>query len=736
MDVGACASVQHVDSSESPPGFSALLHMPNEVWTGIAWSLNAQETSQVANSCKMLASSATDNELWLHLFMSTCWPPSSALLALTEGGTVNLGDVDWRSRLQMRAAAPPTLVVDVGQGYTKWSIVDSITGRPEGDVAPNIVQLCSSPTHPPDCDRDHQLQYIFDSIDRILSVAAKDPLHPYYNIVMAPASFCPSPGTVALLHNFHEDLDGEFVRLASYDESSKLWQVERISGQRQRVSSASSESSMGTQTSRRSSRKESMQVAPENLKILRRAKDLPLLIGEPFACTVERVLHGVNVGESQFALNVRRELADRASARIVPQAQMSLWAHGVDHGIVVNIGQQRTIAVAIVNGEAKFGCALNIGSARLTIYLLNLMEDRHGIDQRLMTWCRDMKERHCYVAPPAPFAYGGRSLAARLEAGDDFGIQRIEVQTPQGRTIEMAEERVMVPELFFQQNSGLPDLILRCAEEALSKGFCEEEGVRMLLQQIVIVGGAADFPGMRPRVEFEVRALLRERASQQLSSALLSTEHAYVLNPPVGKAGPLITPRFVPLFGGCARAASSLNLDEALQPLHSAMDDATESPTNVGLAHRMRMNLLLRSIRSGAAVFRTGGGGGEDDNIWQLFEDDAWGESDTDDDSDDEEQKQSSELSVGIQSDEDINIDLVPEDLDGTGEEESPTHNRVQRRRRGGNGGKGCGSGAGRVQGKGKGKNKGKYTGNGAYSAKGKSRGKGKVFWRPVVQQG
>lgn len=35
----------------------------------------------------------------------------------------------------------------------------------------------------------------------------------------------------------------------------------------------------------------------------------------------------------------------------VSQAQMALWAHGLDHGIVVNIGQQQTIAVPVVRGR-------------------------------------------------------------------------------------------------------------------------------------------------------------------------------------------------------------------------------------------------------------------------------------------------------------------------------------------------------------------------------------------------
>ena len=36
--------------------------------------------------------------------------------------------------------------------------------------------------------------------------------------------------------------------------------------------------------------------------------------------------------------------------QVVSQAQMALWAHGLDHGIVVNIGQQQTIAMPVLRG--------------------------------------------------------------------------------------------------------------------------------------------------------------------------------------------------------------------------------------------------------------------------------------------------------------------------------------------------------------------------------------------------
>jgi len=407
---------------------------------------------------------------------------------------------------------------------------------------------------------------------------------------------------------------------------------------------------------------------------------------------------------------------------------MSLWAHGVDHGIVVNIGQMQTFAVVIVRGQVALGAAIQMGSARLTNYLLSLMTDRHDLDPSLMTWCRDMKELHCYVAPPAPFSRGGQDLQARLGDGDDFGIMPVEVQTPEGRTLQMAEERVLVPELFFDQRrpgATLPQLILHCAEATLSRGLCSEEGARTLLQQIVLVGGAADFPGMRPRVEFEVRELLRHRGTPALRAAVASTDDVYVLNPPVGHNGPLITPRFVPLFGGCVRAASSLNLDEPLQALVPGEGEEALTPrtSHVASTAALLRSQLLRRVRAGAAVFRTGGGGGEDDQAWQLF----WQDMREEEDDSDEDEVDSPDYEMLRRS------ESESEGSPGEGTSSAAVavareqlyHQPMRSRRLGRPGG----AADEETHGQGKGKGKGKR-------AKGKGQGKGKRqrVWRPVAQ--
>jgi len=231
------------------------------------------------------------------------------------------------------------------------------------------------------------------------------------------------------------------------------------------------------------------------------------------------------------------------------------------------------------------------------------------------------------------------SLRARLAAGRDVGLQRIQIMDPRhspestaNNYFELAEERVLVPEFLFDPSMGarptLPELIVDCVERALSRGACGGEGVKRLLQQVVLVGGAADLPGIRPRTEYEVRALLRKRASPELREALGGNfDEVFVLNPPLGDEGPLTTPRFVPLVGGCVRAASSAHFDgrqdgagsplagtpvRGLAPGHFSGNAATAPGIEAWMRRRL-FNL------DGPAIFRTGGGGGEDDIIWQLI---------------------------------------------------------------------------------------------------------------------
>ncbi|CAE7031693.1 unnamed protein product [Symbiodinium sp. KB8] len=660
-----------------------LVHMPHEVCAGVVWSLEMSDVGRFAPTCKLFSQEAMDAELWFHLFMRTCWPPSGALLAFAEGTTTPVG-IDWRARLQARSAVCPTIVVDVGRGYTKYTVADGIQGRWELDgCSPQLVQLCSSPTHPPDCERNDQLRYIQYMLNREFLQAALNPSHRLHKAAMAPQNSL-KQGGYAVYRDEHDN--AKPVKVREGDEAAGQWSVEVL----------------------QSSERGILSVQSESLEPIRMAQDLPILIGEPFVITA------AGSGEkAAWEQNIRSQLGnDRPGAvQVVSQAQMALWAHGVDHGIVVNIGQGQTVALPVVKGEVLSQCSLSssIGSGDLTQVMVSLMSRRHPaiVDSSLMTWCRDLKENYCYVSPP-----GRGCMRSRLAAGDDYGIRPVEVELPEyasarteENTLELAEERVLVPEVLFESNRGLglPGLIVRCADAVLASGKSSEEGVRELLRQVVLVGGAADFPGIRPRVEYEMRSLLQSSQFERLLACLSSAEDVFVLNPPLGETGPLVTPRFVPLFGGCVRAASSKGYGAwerdsnvgALRslPLLAEMPEGSSNSRQVFWQQRMRRMLALQL----PDIFRTGGGGGEDDQAWQMLDEDS--------------DSGSSNLHFEEQESESQASPSSPVDWPSAIEEATASPNeRVSSSR-----------GSGRSKGKGKGKGGGK----------GRVR-RGRLIWRPV----
>mmetsp|Transcript_271 Transcript_271/g.677 ORF Transcript_271/g.677 Transcript_271/m.677 type:complete len:750 (-) Transcript_271:70-2319(-) len=593
----------------------SLICMPHEVTAGISWCLDVKDIGQVVATCQVLREEVVDPELWLHLFMRSCWPPSDTLLGFAEECSANLASVDWRARLSARAAAVPAIVVDMGRGYTKYTVVHGVRGRTEQDGSPpTLVQLCSSPTHRPDCSRQEQLIYIHQKLDADLWRAAADPENPLHAAAVGGADLKVGAKVLVL------DRPNQPFRIVGV-RPDDTWEVRPWeTGLRRRTlrmmcNSPSTGNGQDTDT---------FSVISAGLKPVRCADELPLLVGEPFIVTSTR--RGEDIGSTEWAHEVRAQLQGRSGpVRLAPQAQISLWAHGIDHGIVVNIGQVQTIALPVVNGELVPGaaCASQLGGSSLTMAMLRFLNARLPfVDDDLMTWCRDLKENYCYAAPPTDQTGSRRSLRERLRAGDDFGVQRMMVESPMGGgdMVELAEERVLVPEMFFERGAGfgptLPDLILTCAGRVQSNGRVDNVDLQRLLQQVVLVGGGADIPGLRPRTEFEMRSLLLDGMYPHLRE-VVSPEEVFVLNPPLGYSEPLTSPRFAPLVGGCVRAASSWHFDNTKAQRHSTQVEIPEqrefSGRVPGWMDRRRMML------AGPTVFRTGGGGGEDDDFWQYL---------------------------------------------------------------------------------------------------------------------
>ncbi|CAE8681524.1 unnamed protein product [Polarella glacialis] len=622
---------------------SMLLLLPYEVSASVAHCLGLASLGAVACTCHVMTEVACkDAELWRFLFEKCCWPPSAALADFAEGVATCRAGVDWRGRMRARAVAPPSIVVDIGRGYTKYGLVHGIRGRPEGEGhPPTLVQLCSSPTHPSDCDHNEQLQFIHTKVDDELARAAADAQHPlHWAALESEAGAVAQAGGRALLCGLRQctDLNGCVVRLESFDQERGRFvalvvclhaplmsgnlipdgpptettadsddeesddsgpaieaaiEVD-LAGLAEGVASQPESAALESQVSRirrslrllqslsgrsgvvphRQAMSMRLLVDSCHLKPVRRARDLPLLIGEPFAVTASGGMDGRSRSDpDRWALAMQAQLGvRRGPMRIVPQAQMALWAHGIDHGIVVNIGQGQAIAIPVVEGEvvASAACGSDIGSGSLTQLMMRLLSRRFSfLDSRVMTWCRDLKEAYCYVSPPPPAGVGSllERFNALQRAGGDvnntLGVQSVSVDAPFAApgSVQLDIERVVVPEALFDASliggPTVQGLVLSCIEKVLAREVCDGEALRALLRNVVLVGGAADIPGVRPRTEFEIRKLLAERGSSSLKSALASTDDCFVLNPPLAdqhdqsrSSGSLTSPRFAPFFGG------------------------------------------------------------------------------------------------------------------------------------------------------------------------------------------
>lgn len=336
-----------------------------------------------------------------------------------------------------------------------------------------------------------------------------------------------------------------------------------------------------------------------------RSKQIPYLmsiVGSCTACCVHRwalrtaekpatrslehpqllILEPFNLATEAEVLHWRRDFLQpqipRGSAALcVPQPLAALLAHTASpDGIVVNLGQREGVAVPILDRKLLRIAVMrrdSLGAAGLTQALLERLVDRRvGISHDMLTWCRDIKEKHCAVWPSR--------LAAEASIGEV--IEGVEV-TCEGRQIQLGRERYLVPEILFREGGqGLPGMILKAVECAVST-YPKELRPSLwgrLLSSVVVVGGSADFPGLRPRLEHELTALL-SNPDFITPRGLPRPVGVKVLSPLSGVDGG----RFAVLRGGqlaafaaCAAAlGQSLEGLEARRPLPSSFTEASAS---------------------------------------------------------------------------------------------------------------------------------------------------------------
>jgi actin-related protein len=251
----------------------------------------------------------------------------------------------------------------------------------------------------------------------------------------------------------------------------------------------------------------------------------------------------------------------------LPQPKLALLAHGVvEDGIVVNVGHRETVAVPCLGGKIlrEAACCNGcLGSALLTKLMLELLTTARGIsycsdsdDWSLLVECRDLKEKHCFVLPEALESLNATAGLPDVEV--DFG----------GSNIVLGRERYLVPEVIFSPWRGsLTQLVLQAAASAVDAAGAGRDDIwSRLLGSVVVVGGAAELPGLRAR--------LAEELSKHVAKPSFVEGHGLSQSPVVQVCAPLdelgCSPKSAVLRGGQLAALAVCTAGDPVRLLPTA----------------------------------------------------------------------------------------------------------------------------------------------------------------------
>lgn len=268
-------------------------------------------------------------------------------------------------------------------------------------------------------------------------------------------------------------------------------------------------------------------------------RTIPMLVGEPF-----NMMSPTDAAAWRDGF-VAPQLASGTRCTYCPQPLLALLAHGCHQdGVVMNIGQREVVVAPCLDGRVCYEAIRvqqGMGASMLTQVMLELLVARNeGVDWGMLTWCRDLKEKHCEVAPRPLAGEDGERLQQCLPTP-------VEVRNGSLR-LRLGLERFQVPEVLFQRGrASLPALTLQAVKIVLASQppGSRQSVAQRLLRSIVVVGGTAELPGMHDRLQRELETRLQDMEWACLRQGGSSPE-VCVRPPPPG----VCEPRTAVLRGG------------------------------------------------------------------------------------------------------------------------------------------------------------------------------------------
>ncbi|KDN46466.1 Actin/actin-like protein [Tilletiaria anomala UBC 951] len=197
------------------------------------------------------------------------------------------------------------------------------------------------------------------------------------------------------------------------------------------------------------------------------------------------------------------------------QAVLTLYAQGLQTGVVVDSGDGVTHVVPVYEGFAMphLTRRLDVAGRDVTRYLIKLLLLRGYAFNRTADFetVREIKEKLCYVSYDV-------DLDKRLA---DETTTLVESYTlPDGRVIKIGSERFEAPECMFQphlvdvEQPGMGELLFNTIQAAAVDTRGE------LYKHIVLSGGSSMYPGLPSRLEKEMKQLYLTRVLKGDASRL------------------------------------------------------------------------------------------------------------------------------------------------------------------------------------------------------------------------
>ena len=213
------------------------------------------------------------------------------------------------------------------------------------------------------------------------------------------------------------------------------------------------------------------------------------------------------IENKQKILEILFEKLGVGFVNIEPQAKCTLFAEGIDTGIVLDSGDGVTHCIPVSDGNILKNSIerMDIAGRNITEYLCRLLQKKgYAFNSSAdFDFVRELKEKYCFISSDID---SDRKLERETTFYNSFHL------LPDETRIRISDEKFEAPEILFnpsligKEYDGIPIMLMRSINN--SPMDCRTG----LYKSIVLSGANTLFPGFASRVENEIKKLYKETA--------------------------------------------------------------------------------------------------------------------------------------------------------------------------------------------------------------------------------